>query len=174
MRLEGGPNVLRVIVGSVEDVPAGRAGEEVLVELQTNLDDVSPEVLSHACRLLRDAGALDVWSVPAVMKKERAGVVLHALVPEGLESAAASLIFRETGSLGIRRQSIARHVAERGNVTVDILGVPVSVKWGRWEGRLTSVAAEYEDAVRAAGALRVPLKDVMQTAAGKARDLLEP
>ncbi len=86
MKLEHGPNLLRVVLGEATggggaDAAGieGLAGETV-VELQTNIDDVSPEVIGHTLRRLRQAGALDAWTVAAQMKKDRPGVVLHVLV----------------------------------------------------------------------------------------------
>jgi pyridinium-3,5-bisthiocarboxylic acid mononucleotide nickel chelatase len=173
MKLEKGPNLLRVLVGRARsEWPAHN--EDRVVELQTNLDDVSGEVVGNACRLLREAGALDVWTVPAMMKKERPAVVMHTLVAPELEATAIDVLFRQTGSLGIRRQTVERHLADRGHLEVEVQGERVRVKWGRWNGRLTSVAAEYEDAVAVAERLHLPLKEVMEAAAGKARAILGP
>ncbi|OFW58152.1 MAG: TIGR00299 family protein [Actinobacteria bacterium RBG_16_64_13] len=177
MKLQHGPNLLRAIVGTSLDLGPGTeagAGEEEdhVVELQSNLDDVSPELVGHACRLLREVGALDVWTVPAHMKKDRPGVVLHALVSPGREAALTALIFGQTGTLGVRRQLVSRRVAERGTVKVTVAGVEVGVKWGRWHGRLISIAPEYEDAAAAANTTGAALKDVMAMAATAARDLL--
>ncbi len=175
MKLEGGPNVLRVLVGhtgeggGAEDARDGVPKEQV-VELQTNLDDVSPEVVGHACGVLRDRGALDVWVVPAYMKKGRPGAVLHALVEVEKETAVTTSIFEETGTLGVRRKLVDRHTAERGITSVPVGGGVVRVKWGRWQGRLVSLAPEYEDAAVVAGATGTPLKDVMRSAAEIARE----
>jgi len=143
------------------------------MELQTNLDDVSPEVVAHTLAALREAGAVDVWSVPAHMKKGRPGVVVHALVDPALEDAVADALFRESGTLGVRQHPTLRRLAARGTVSVQMGGVEIAVKWGRWQGRLVSIAAEYEDAARAAGRMRVPVKDVMQRAVAEARERLD-
>jgi uncharacterized protein (TIGR00299 family) protein len=168
MKLGGGPNILRVLLGrSLEHLTAPRPrGDEqdVVVELQTNVDDASPEVVGHTCRLLREAGALDVWTVAAQMKKDRPGVVLHALVRPEAEAAAVGLLLAETGTLGVRRQTVSRWLATRGTVTVEVVGSEVRVKWGRWRDRLVSIAPEYEDAAAAAAAAGLPLKTVMQLA----------
>jgi hypothetical protein len=175
MRLEHGPNVLRAIVG--ESGEENATGDEdpggTVVELQTNLDDVSAEVIGHTLRRLREVGALDAWTVAAHMKKDRPGTVLHALVMPYREAEIVEHIFSETGTLGIRRLTHARHVAERGTVTAVVAGRKVRVKWGRWRGRLVSVAPEYEDAVAAAGAAGLPLREVMHVAADAARRLLD-
>lgn len=182
MKLEGGPNVLRAVVGrGVETVSApeyaGAAesrGSDEVVELQTNLDDVSPEVVGHTVAALLAAGALDVWSMPAYMKKDRPGVVVHALVEPEKEEELAAALFQESGTLGIRRHQVSRRLAGRGTVEVEVGGAAVRVKWGRWQGRLVSVAPEYEDVAAAATRAGVPLKDVMHQAAEEARRLLGP
>jgi hypothetical protein len=178
MKLEGGPNLLRVIIGTAtgaSDAWPDAVGMHCdrVVELQTNLDDVSPEIVGHACHVLREVAALDVWTVPVYMKKGRPGVVLHALVRMGQEAAATAALFEQTGTLGVRRQELARHVAARGEVPVTMAGVQVRVKWGRWQDRLISLAPEHDDAVIAAAAAGVPLKDMMQLAAAAARERLD-
>ena len=189
MKLEHGPNVLRVVLGeaALEAVtapgapvaaagsPSGGAGPEphsdTVVELQTNIDDVSPEIMGYAARRLREAGALDVWTVPAQMKKDRPGVVLHVLVAPDKEAAAVDVLFAETGTLGVRRAGLKRYVAGRGMITVQACGTDVAVKWGKW-GDTVNLAPEFEDAARAAAAAGVPLRQVMQEAAEEARVLL--
>jgi uncharacterized protein (TIGR00299 family) protein len=167
-KLEKGPNLLRVVLGKWE----GGEGVDSVVELETNLDDASPEVLGYAIGLLRDAGVLDVWVVPAYMKKDRPGWVVHTLVDVGMEERATRILFEQTGTLGIRRRAVSRHVAERGTVEVTVGGRTVRVKWGRWEGQLVSTAPEYDDCVQVATATGVALKDVMRAAAESARGLL--
>jgi uncharacterized protein (TIGR00299 family) protein len=167
MALESGPNILRVLVGRPwgDPIVAGAPEEtDTVIELQTNLDDVSPEVVGHTCRLLREAGALDVWTVAAQMKKSRPGVVVHALVRPEAESAMVGLLLAETGTLGVRRRPASRWLVSRGTLTVDVDGHAVRVKWGRWRGRLVSTAPEYEDAASVAAATGLPLRVVMQHA----------
>jgi uncharacterized protein (TIGR00299 family) protein len=171
LKLERGPNLLRVVVGGAV---TSDAGADAVVELQTNLHDVSPEVVAYTARLLLEGGALDVWVVPAQMKKGRPGVVLCALVSADGEAEAARVIFEQTGTLGIRRANISRHVAARGIVKVKVNGVPVSVKWGKWRGRLVGVTPEYEDCAAAAAALGLPLKDVIERATEAASQLMAP
>ena len=171
MKLKGGPNVLRVLVGTAAAAEA-EGGAEYVVELQTNLDDVSGEVVGHACRVLLEAGALDVWTVPAMMKRGRPAVVMHVLATPELEAELLARLFAETGTLGVRRQAITRSVADRGVITVDVSGAAVRVKWGRWQGRLTSLATECEDAVAASAMSGTPLKLIMEAAAARAKDLV--
>jgi hypothetical protein len=169
MSLESRPNVLRVVVGSA----ASKENDgDTVVELQTNLDDVSAEVIAHAMSALRDLGALDVWTVPAQMKKGRPGVVLHALVREADERPVVTKLFEETGTLGIRRALESRHVAERGIVTVEVAGSPIGVKWGRWADKLVSIAPEYEDSSKAAADTGLTLREVNRLATEAAAKIL--
>jgi pyridinium-3,5-bisthiocarboxylic acid mononucleotide nickel chelatase len=173
MKLEHGPNVLRVVLGEAPEGPGiPRAGDTV-VELQTNIDDVSPEVVGHALRRLRQAGALDAWTTPAHMKKDRPGMVVHVLAAPGDEARLVDLVFTETGTLGVRRSVLARYVADRGAVSVSVAGNQVAVKWGRWDGRLVTLTPEYEDAAAAAAAAGLPLREIMHRAGEAARRSLE-
>jgi pyridinium-3,5-bisthiocarboxylic acid mononucleotide nickel chelatase len=150
MRLNVGPNVLRAVLGhplgsSGGASPGGSSASSVgSVLLETNLDDVSPETVAHACEKLRQAGALDVWVTPAFTKKQRPGMMISVLSSPENEDALVELMFRETGTLGIRRHATGRYVAERGFLTVEVAGRPVAVKWGRWRGGPRTFAAEYE------------------------------
>jgi hypothetical protein len=175
MRLEGGPNILRALLGRA-CAPAGAdalssAGEQpdTVVELVTNLDDVSGEVVGYAVRSLREGGALDVWTLPAHMKKDRPGVILHVLVRPENEAEATDTLFRETGTLGVRRREWTRRVAARGTTTVTVDGEKVRVKWGRWCGRLVALAPEYDDVSAVARSLGRPWREVMRLAEEAAR-----
>ena len=179
MKLEHGPNVLRVVLGEAADAadaePASAVNglaPDAVVELQTNLDDVSAEVIGHALRRLREVGSLDAWTVSAQMKKDRPGVVLHVLVTAGQEAVAVRVIFEETGTLGVRRSVLSRYVADRGTVRVSVAGRDIGVKWGKWEGRMVSLAPEYEDAAAAAASLGIPVREVMHLASEAARRLV--
>jgi len=180
MKLEHGPNVLRVVLGEAAagagaDAAGGVGGRALhaVVDLQTNIDDASPEVIGHTLRRLRQAGALDAWTVPAHMKKERPGVVLHVLVAPSHEAAAVDVLFAETGTLGVRRSELSRYVADRGSVSVGVAGHDVAVKWGRWGGRMVSLAPEYEDAAAVAALAGLPLREVMHLATEAARRVIE-
>jgi uncharacterized protein (TIGR00299 family) protein len=173
LRLERGPNVLRAIIGEAGG-PSATVDQDVretVVELQTNIDDLSPEVIGYALRRLREAGALDVWVEAGQMKKDRPGVVVHALVRPSEEAAIVDLIFTETGTLGVRRSLHTRYVADRGTVTVTVGERQVRVKWGAWGGRVVTVAPEFDDAVGVTTD-GLPLREVMRRASEAARELL--
>jgi uncharacterized protein (TIGR00299 family) protein len=175
MRFPSGPNVVRVLVGRPRDGSTMilHEGEDLVIELETNLDDISAEVVGYTCRRLMEVGALEVWTTAACMKKGRPGVVLHALAALADVDTLVSVLMAETGTLGVRRSAKRRSLAERGMVTVPVGESEVAVKWGRRDGDLISVAAEYDSAVAAAMASGLPVRSVMEKAVREARDLLD-
>lgn len=159
--LEAVPNVVRVMLGE----PLASATEEGRVSLvETNLDDVIPELVPDAADACFAAGALDVWSAPAHMKKGRPGTVLSALVRPVGERAVAEAMMRETGSLGVRVAELRRHELERGWRTVEVEGRSVRVKVGRLGGVETSMAPEHEDCVAVAEATGASVRSVWAAA----------
>lgn len=169
MSLECGPNVLRTLLGNM----AGRGAADTVIELETNVDDVSPEIVGHTVQRLREAGALEVWSVPVLMKKDRTGVALHILARPELEHAAVRVLFAELGTLGIRRRAVSRYVAARGVIKVDVQGHQVRVKWGKWEEDLIKLAPEYDDVARICAATGLPFREVMSRGLETARQMLQ-
>jgi pyridinium-3,5-bisthiocarboxylic acid mononucleotide nickel chelatase len=149
------PNVLRVFVGTA--TPSGAA--DTVTVLETNLDDVSPEVIGYCFDRLFAAGALDVFTVPIHMKKNRPGVLLSVIAPNQAVLAVEAVLFRETGTFGVRRYLVTRSTLEREPVTVPTPWGPVKAKKG-WRDGLTVVTPEYEDCARVAREHGVPLRDV--------------
>jgi hypothetical protein len=166
------PNVLRLILG--REVPAssrcagttpGQADEaDVVWLLEANVDDASGETLGAATQALFEAGALDVWLVPATMKKGRPGVVLACLAAEGLVAAVEEAIFRETPTFGVRRSAVGRTKLAREHATVETAFGPVRVKVGRRCGRVVTASPEYEDCRRLAAERGVALREVYAAA----------
>lgn len=154
--LPGRPNVVQAVVGQVG---VGTGAVEVLVLVETNVDDVTGEVLAHAVARLLDAGALDAWVTPIVMKKGRPAHTVSALARPADAAAVRHLLAAETGSLGVRVVAVERHAAERSEATVEVGGHAVRVKVA--DGR---VKAEHDDAAAAAVALGRPLRDVLREA----------
>ena len=160
-RLPDRPNVVAVTLGE----PAGTGQEDVVV-LETNLDDVTGEVLGHLTGVLLDAGALDSWTVPAVMKKGRPAQVLHVLTTPEHERPLRDLVLAETGSLGIRRLTATRTALPRRFETVDVDGHPVRIKHGPYRSK-----PEHDDLVAAAARLGLSLREVADRALnGQAQD----
>jgi uncharacterized protein (TIGR00299 family) protein len=151
--LEGTPNCTQVVIGvaAATGAPAGQA----LVVLESNLDDATGETLAHAVTVLLDAGALDAWIHPIVMKRGRPGHVLSVLCDPVLAGDLSAMMTRETGTLGVRASGVQRWAAEREGGIVEVSGLPVRVKMG--PGR---VKAEHSDAARVARITGLPLIEV--------------
>ena len=160
--LPGRPNVTGVLIGAraneVSRTDAGLAATmaaiegaestEELVELATNLDDVSGELLGHAIEELLAAGALDAWAVPIVMKHGRPAHTLMALCNASDVTALGDLMAGLTGTLGLRARTVVRTALERHTSTVDVDGQAIRVKHGPHRNK-----PEWSDVVAAANAL---------------------
>jgi pyridinium-3,5-bisthiocarboxylic acid mononucleotide nickel chelatase len=153
-------NVLRLIVG---EAASGLVSDQIWV-LETNLDDISGEIIGHCTAKLFEAGALDVYTTSIQMKKNRPGVLLSVLCPADLVAKLEKIIFRETSTLGIRRWQACRHKLERRPHAVE-------TQFGSIEGKLAvlpdggaSFSPEFEACRRVAGEKNVALKDVYEAA----------
>jgi uncharacterized protein (TIGR00299 family) protein len=155
--IDGIPNCTQVVIGTRE--PHGIEGSgpsgQPLVVLATNLDDATGETLAHAIRQLLDAGALDAWLTPILMKQGRPGHVLNALCDPALADSLSNLIMRETGTLGVRAATIERRESARQPGVADVDGLPVRVKIS--PGR---VKAEHSDVAKVARITGLPLIEV--------------
>lgn len=160
---EGRPNVLQALLGSVGDVEAGEG--RVMLRLETNVDDVTGELLGHLVGRLLEEGAADAWISPVVMKKGRPAHTVHVLVDPSRAAACERVLFAETGTLGLRRYLVERLALPRQTRTVEVDGQPVRVKYGPWGGK-----PEHDDVVRAAERLGLPLRRVARRALALADD----
>jgi hypothetical protein len=118
------------------------------------------------------AGALDVWWQSIGMKKGRAAILLSVLLRPEHEGPMTTLLFHETSSLGIRRQSVERWVCERESRAVTTTWGEIRVKIKIWQGTVLGAAPEYEDCARAAREHDVPLQAVYRAAQRAADDQL--
>jgi uncharacterized protein (TIGR00299 family) protein len=150
------PNLLRLFVGTA----AAPAETDQVWVLETNLDDLPPEVIGYCYDLLLAAGALDVFSTPIFMKKNRPGVLLSVLAPEGVLPAVEEILFRETTTFGIRRYLVSRHKLNRQPCTVSTPWGPVQGKLGWREGQPPVFSPEYEDCARVARQNGLALREV--------------
>lgn len=158
----GLPNVLRVIVGEAEDRDLGERQRACVIE--TNLDDERPETLAFVMERCLAAGASDVYFTPITMKKSRPAVMVSVLCPPELVHALAGILFRETGTFGVRIRELDKLVLHREWRTVATPYGDIRLKIGSWQGEEMTAAPEYEDCRRAAEAHNVPLKIVYQAA----------
>jgi uncharacterized protein (TIGR00299 family) protein len=154
------PNIARLMVGEADDRPAA---DQVWV-LETNLDDLSGEIIGHCTARLAEAGALDVYTTAVQMKKNRPGVVLTVLCHSADVPKLEKIVFRETTTLGIRRWPVSRHKLERKPHTVETPFGPVEGKLAWLEGGPASFSPEFEACRRIAAERNVPLKDVYEAA----------
>lgn len=158
------PNVVRVLIGQATDeiVPNPEESDRVTV-LETNLDDVSPEIVGHTLDRLFDAGVLDAFAVPIHMKKSRLGLLLTAICRSDQVAAIERLIFTETPTFGIRRRVVERSKLRRRLETVTTAFGPIRIKVGECHGSVTT-SPEYEDCRKAAAEHGVALREVIAAA----------
>lgn len=163
---EGRPNILRVWLGEA-DTPLRR-----MRLIETNIDDMSPELLAYAQERLFAAGAADVWFSPIQMKKNRPGVMLSVIAAEALEADLARIILRETSTLGVRVREVARYEAAREVLRVVSSLGEAAVKVKRLPGEKPVVSPEFEDCRRLAAERALPLAEVYRIVAAEAEKLL--
>jgi uncharacterized protein (TIGR00299 family) protein len=157
------PNVVRVVIGT-----SAHQTTRVVV-LETNLDDLSPELVPDAIERCFAAGALDVWTVPAHMKKGRPGFVLTALARPDAETEIARGLLEETSALGVRVSRLERYELDREERVVELEGGSVRVKVGMLDGRVVNVAPEHDDCAAVAKATGRSVKSVWAEALARAQ-----
>jgi pyridinium-3,5-bisthiocarboxylic acid mononucleotide nickel chelatase len=162
------PNVMRIWIG--EEVEPG--GSESLILLETNIDDMSPEICGYLMEKLFAMQALDVWFTPIQMKKNRPAVMLSVLAPRHAEFDLTQTIMRETSTLGIRISPVSRHIAEREIVEFDSTLGRTKVKVKRFMGNVLGIHPEYEDCRRIALERTIPLQEVYRIIETEARKYL--
>lgn len=161
------PNVLRLLVGTAAKTqgvpPVGLEDDQVWV-LETNLDDLPAEVIGYCFDLLFVAGALDVFTTPIQMKKNRPGILLSVLVPEPAIAAVEEILFRETTTLGVRRHPVQRHKLQRKptQVVTPLGSVQGKLAWS--DGRPPVFSPEYDDCARLARQHGLALREVFRQA----------
>jgi len=164
------PNLLRLIVG--QEVRDDSQADQVVV-LEVNLDDATGEQIGHAFGELFAAGALDVFTTPIAMKKNRPGVLLSVLTTPENQRACEDVIFAETTTFGIRSYACNRRKLARAVETVQTRFGEIRVKVGLSGGRAVNAAPEYDDCAEAARRHGVPLGEVVLEARHAWRDRRE-
>jgi uncharacterized protein (TIGR00299 family) protein len=155
------PNVLRVLIG---DDQASTSMDERLWMLETNMDDISPQILGHAMDRAFELGALDCYFTSVQMKKNRPGVMLSILCRDEQRSALRELLFAETTTLGIRSYQVERRALDRKIVRVETQYGPIDVKVAQLNGHVLKEMPEYEQCRQAALTAGVPLREVEEAA----------
>ena len=162
----GRPNALRLVLGEA----SSRRTDGVVV-LETTVDDTTPEQLGFLQERLWEAGALDVFLTPVMMKKNRPGTNVTVLVSPGSREAATETLFHESPTFGVRAYTVERDVLDRRFVTVKTCYGKVRVKEGSRGGKVVNAAPEYEDCRRLARAKKVSLETIQRAALAAYEDL---
>jgi uncharacterized protein (TIGR00299 family) protein len=166
--LDSLPNLTQAVVGVLAVAPSSGSGPtpgQIVLALETNVDDVTGEALAHTLESLLEAGALDAWVTPIVMKKGRPAHLVSALCDPVMAGQISAVMSAETGSLGIRGRTLERWAAPRSHEAVDVEGALVRIKVS--PGR---VKVEHDDAARVARQRGLPLREVIRRAEMAWRD----
>ena len=155
------PNVLRVLIGETQ---TKGAVDERLWVLETNIDDLSPQIIGHVMERAFELGALDCYLTPVQMKKNRPGVLFSVLCTARDKESLMQLIFLETTTLGVRSYDVERRALERTNVSVETQYGPIDVKVAHLNGRVVNEMPEFDQCRLAARAANVPVKVVEEAA----------
>jgi hypothetical protein len=166
------PNVLRLLIGEPAEEEQG-IGPVPAVLLETNIDDMNPELYEYVLERLFEAGAQDAWITPIVMKRGRPAATLSVLCGPGEEPALRDVLFAETTTLGVRRGLVEKWALPRETLEVEVQGGGVRVKVARSGERVVSVAPEFADCARVARESGRPLKEIYAAAQEAARRLLD-
>lgn len=150
------PNILRIFLGDTA------VSANAVTVLETNLDDCTPEVIGFTIELLLAAGALDVFAVPIQMKKLRPGTLLTVIAEESKVAGLETILFRETGTFGIRRTRAERTILDREAIAIPTPWGDVKAKRG-WRDGHEIVTPEYDDCARVARKHNLPLRVVMDS-----------
>jgi uncharacterized protein (DUF111 family) len=156
----GQPNVLRAMLGTSE----ARAELERVTVVECEIDDMNPQIFGIVMERLLAAGALDVYYAPVQMKKNRPATLVTVIARPPDRDAIASILFRETTTLGLRYQELDRERLDRESVVAETALGPVRIKVARRHGEVMNAAPEFDDCVRLARERRVPVKDVQALA----------
>jgi uncharacterized protein (TIGR00299 family) protein len=138
------PNVIRLMLGNSIAVSNGSGETDNLLVLETNLDDVSPQVLGFVMERAFELGCLDCWFTPIQMKKNRPATMVSILCAEDKRSDLTELLYRETTTLGIRVRTVERECLPREMIRVETEYGAVDVKVARLSGEIVNVMPEYD------------------------------
>jgi pyridinium-3,5-bisthiocarboxylic acid mononucleotide nickel chelatase len=157
-------NVLRLLIGENSTSEAGEHWDAPVSVIETNLDDMSPQIYGYFVEKALAAGALDVFSTAVQMKKNRPGVLLTILCERAHTAKMMDLVFRETTTIGVRTYDVRRKVLDREMVRVETQFGEVRMKVSRMNGAVLNATPEYDDCQRLAAEKGIPLKQVLAAA----------
>jgi pyridinium-3,5-bisthiocarboxylic acid mononucleotide nickel chelatase len=156
----GQPNVLRLMIGEM----AATDEEDISIVIETNIDDMNPQVYDYLIEKLIQQGAHDVYLTPIIMKKGRPAILLSVLTDRSKSDVVLDTIFRETTSIGVRIQEVGRRKLSREIREVDTVYGKIKIKISKRGDEVLTITPEYEDCRRIAEDRQVPLKQVIEEA----------
>jgi pyridinium-3,5-bisthiocarboxylic acid mononucleotide nickel chelatase len=156
----GNPNVLRVLVGEADTAAAA----ERVVVLESEIDDMNPQLFGPLMERLHQAGALDVFYAPVQMKKNRPGTLVTVVARPEQRESLSGLLFAETTTIGVRYQEVHRDCLDREVRSIATPVGPIRFKIASRAGRVLNASPEFEDCARAATEHGLPIKDVQAMA----------
>jgi uncharacterized protein (TIGR00299 family) protein len=159
------PNVLRMLIGEAPEASKAARWDSTVTVIEANLDDMSPQIYGYFAERALAAGALDVFSSPVQMKKNRPGQLVTLLCETADAGRLIDLVFRETTTIGVRTHEVRRRTLEREWVAVETPMGEIRMKVSRLNGSILNAAPEFEDCQRIAAQKGVPLKQVLAAAA---------
>jgi uncharacterized protein (TIGR00299 family) protein len=163
------PNLLRVYIGETKD---GEYEQDDVILIQTNIDDMNPELFDYVSETIQEKGALDVFMTPIFMKKNRSGIMLSVLTTLDKLDEILSAIFTETTTLGVRIYNLERKKLSREIILVKTRFGNIKMKIGKIGNQIKNIAPEYESCKEIAVKQGIPLKDVYDEAKEVARKTL--
>ena len=152
------PNLLRLFLG----VQTAAYTEDEIVQIETNIDDMNPQIYEHVFDILFSAGALDVFLTPIIMKRGRPAILITVLSSLSLSEKLTNLLFRETTTLGVRIKKIGRKILRRKITNKNTLYGSIQVKTAYQNGKPIRKKAEYRDVRRVADEKGKPLYPLME------------
>ncbi len=158
------PNALRASLLEVNTDRASSSAYEECILLESNIDDMPPQMMGALFEKLLRNGALDVFLTPIQMKKQRPGVLLNVLCNENSKAKILEIIFTESTTFGIREYNIKRHILRRDIKQISTDYGDIRIKIGYFKGNIVSVAPEYEDCIKISSEKNVPLKKIYEAA----------
>ncbi len=169
--LEKTPNVLRAVLGEASAVASTTQETDVITVIETNIDDMNPQLFGDVMERLLAAGALDVFLTPVQMKKNRPGTLLTVLCEAKVVDTLADLVLTHTTSFGVRVHEMQRRKLAREIVKVKTRFGEIDVKVGRLRGKIVTRSPEFETCKQAATRFNVSVKEVYREATRVAEEI---
>lgn len=163
--LKDKPNVLRLFIGQDPSCGAGQGTEDKVIVIETNIDDMNPQIYEYVIEKLFKAGALDVFLTQVIMKKGRPGIKLTALCIDDKKEELMKIILRETTSIGLRFYEAQRKTLHREIKSVDSKFGKINIKISRFGNHILKAVPEYRDCRKIAKKFNIPLFEVIKSIA---------